>query len=230
LNFDCAWVPDPPFTAHVADEADAQHLLEDLRIADELEIRFRDRVAGYRLVETFGIVSRHGGSPGAPRRPADPEATRRCREGLLDSVAVSHSLTRTDLERLRPRLAQRGLDWPVTAPVAGLFLLALMRFGRWLRQRFAADEWGLCLAVSLVGAVLIPGLILGIGWLWAMGVEVVRVGNEHVGHRGRTASLLANFRVMFAMGVVATAVVGVATAARLRASTESAARPALGSE
>lgn len=230
LNFDCAWVPESPFTLNLRDEAHVRHLLDDLQTADELEIRYRDRLAGYRLAETFGIVSRHGKNPGAPRRQVDPEVMRRCRETLLEGVTASHAVTRTDIERLRPRLAHRGFDWPVTAPVVGLFLLTLSRFRRWLRQRFAADEWGLCLAVALIGAVVIPSLVLGVGWLWAMGVEIVRVGNEHMGHRARAASLLANFSIMFALGVTATAATGVANALRSRASKQPAAVAVAGSQ
>jgi hypothetical protein len=52
-------------------------------------------------------------------------------------------------------------------------------------------------------ALSIPILVLGIVWLWAMLVEIIRRGNEHVGYRERTESLRPNCLVMFEIGIAA---------------------------
>jgi hypothetical protein len=111
-----------------------------------------------------------------------------------------------DIEGMRPRLANRGLDLPVTVPIVLLLGLAARRFTRWLDHRFEADEWIAWMVASLIGSLIIPTVVVGVGMLWAMLVEVVRVGNEHVGYRAvrRTEGLRATLLVMFGVGIAAT--------------------------
>jgi hypothetical protein len=216
LNFDCKWVPDPAFAVDLRNEAHVQHLLDDIRVAEELDIRYGDRLAGYRLVETFGIVSRHGRDGALKNRNVEREAQHKCLATLFHTMASTHGVTMSDLEGMRPQLAGRGFDLPITLPVLLLLVFALTRFIRWMRNRFEADEWLAWLVASLVGSLFIPTIVLGIGWLWAMLVEIVRVGNEHVGYRERTESLLANFLVMFGIAIVATWIGSATSAIRKR--------------
>jgi hypothetical protein len=206
LNFDCTWVPDTAFQLDLRNEADVQHLLDDIRAAEELEIRYGDRMAGYRLVETFGIVSRHGRQGVLNNRNVSREASNECRRMLFDTIGSTHGVAVSDIEKARPRLSDRGFDLPVTVPVVLVLVFAITRFIRWMRNRFEADEWPVSLLVSLVGSLVIPTVVLGIGWLWAGLVEVVRIGNEHVGYRAlrRTESLSATFLVIFGVGMAAT--------------------------
>lgn len=203
LNFDCAWVPDATFAADMGNETHVAHLLDDVRAAEELDIRYRDRLAGYRLVDSFGIVSRHGRDPSMKAGDLDREAQRQCLSALFRKIASAHGVTVSDIDGLRPRLAHRGADLPVTLPLIALWMCALGPFLRRL-GRFDDDERLAWLIASLAGAVLIPTVVLGAGWPWAMFVEVVRLGNEHVGYRARTGSLLANYLVLFLVGVTIT--------------------------
>lgn len=114
LNFDCAWPADPLSQIDLQAEAQVQHLLDDIRTAEELAIRYGDRITGWRLVDTFGIVSRHGG---ATNREAGRLARDECVVSLFQTIASSHGLSVADIEHTRPRLAQRGIDLPVTIPV-----------------------------------------------------------------------------------------------------------------
>lgn len=218
LNFECEWVPDTTFAADLRDDAHVGHLLDDIRTAEELDIRYRDRLAGYRLVETFGIVSRHGRQKTAPAQDGTVPAPGACLATLFQDVASSHGLTVSDIKALRSRLADRGLDLPVTIPVTFLLVLSLTRFIRWARQRFESDEWLAWLVASLAGSLLIPVLVLTMGWLWAMLVEVVRVGNEHVSYRARMDSLQANFLVLLGLGIVSALAGSAASAFRRQAS------------
>ena len=113
---------------------------------------------------------------------------------------------------MRPLLSERGIDLPVTVPIVLLFVLALRRFTEWLRNRFEPDEWLGWSISAVIGSALISTVVLAIEADWALIVEIVRIGNEHLGHRGRTESLRANFLVMFGIGIVASWI-GVATAA-----------------
>lgn len=225
LNFDCKWVPDMPFSVDLNNDAHVNHLLDDIRAAEELDIRYRDRMGGYRLVETFGIVSRHGRDGALKNRQNDQQDRRKCLVSLFPIIASTHGVTISDIDVVRPRLLERGFDLPVTIPVVLLLVFALRRFIRWLRTRFEADEPLAWIFASLVGSLFIPIVVLGIGWLWAMLVEVVRLGNEHVGYRERTESLQANFLVLLVISIAGTWMASAVAAIRRRADAPSVSSP-----
>jgi hypothetical protein len=213
LNFACQWVADPPFRIDLGTEAHVQHLLDDVRVAEELGIRYGDRMAGWRLVETFGIVSRHGG---LKDRDTGRQAQQECTATLLHTVGSTHGVTASDIDAVRPRLQERGLDLPVTIPVALLLMGAVTRFTRWISRRFEADEWLAWIVATLLGSLLIPALVLAIGGAWAVVVEIARVGNEHLGHRARGESLRANFLVVLGIGTAAVWIGSAMSAIRTR--------------
>ena len=200
LNFDCEWVADSTFQLNLGTESHARHLLDDIRAAEELAIRHGDRIAGWRLVDTFGIVSRHGG---LKNRDAGRLAQQQCIARLFNTIGSTHGLTLSEIEGVRPRLVERGIDLPVTIPVGLLFAFALRRFTQWLRNRFEPDELLAWVIATVIGSVILTTVVLAIGVAWAVLVEIVRVGNEHLGHRARTESLRTNFLVMFGVGIAA---------------------------
>ena len=206
-------VPDPAFRADVHDESQLRHLLDDIATAEELAIRHGDHTAGWRLVDTFGIVSRHGG---IRNRDAGRAAREQCRVKLLSTIASAHAVTLPQIEEVRPRMEERGIDLPVTLPVIIMFAFALRGLLRWLRNRFASDEWAAWVVATLIGSVVITACVLAVGAAWAVAVEIVRVGNEHLGNRGRTESLRNNFLVLFALGVAASWAGSALAAARVR--------------
>jgi hypothetical protein len=203
LNFDCQWVPDPAFTVDLRNKAHVAHLLDDLRTAEELDIRYRDRLAGWRLVETFGIVSRHGRQGASRTREVVRQGQEKCLATLFQTIVSTHGVAVSDLEGMRPKLADRGFNLPVTIPIASLLIFALWRFMWWTRNRFEADEWIAWVLTSILGSLVIPAIVLGFGSLWAMLVEVVRLGNEHVGYRRPTWGG-AIFLVIYGLGVAGT--------------------------
>ena len=198
LNFDCSWVPDPPFRADVGDDSHLQHLLDDIRVAEELAIRHGDHTTGWRLVDTFGVVSRHGG---ARNRDAGRLAREQCTVKLFSTIGTTHGMSVPEIEALRPRLEERGLDLPVTIPVIIVFSFALRGFLRWLQGRFDADERAGWVIATIVGSIGITAVVLAMGVAWAVVVEIIRVGNEHLGHRARTEGLWSNFLVLFIVGM-----------------------------
>jgi hypothetical protein len=214
LNFDCQWVPDPALRVDLRNESHVQHLLEDIRVAEELGIRYGDRMAGWRLIETFGIVSRHGG---LKNRDVGRQSQQQCVATLFRAIASTHGVAVSEIEGVRPRLADRGFDLPVTIPVALLMVFALRRFTRWMRHRFETDEWTGWVVATLFGSCVIPIAVLAIGGAWAVAVEIVRLGNEHVGHRARADGLRANFLVVLGIGIAAVWIGSAITAIRKRA-------------
>jgi hypothetical protein len=89
LNFECAWVPDPALRVDVRDESHVRHLLEDIRAAEELAVRYGDQQAGWRLVETFGIVSRHGG---VKNGELGRQSRQQCVATLFSTIASAHGI------------------------------------------------------------------------------------------------------------------------------------------
>jgi hypothetical protein len=213
LNFDCRWVPDPAWRLDLRSEAQVQHLLDDIRVAEELAMRYGDRLGGARLVETFGIVSRHGG---VKNRDLGRQSRQRCAAELFGAIASTHGIAVADIERVRPRLEERGLDLPVTAPVALLLVFAVSRFLRWLRNRFEPDERAGWVVATLFASLLIPVAVVAVGGVWATAVEIVRLGNEHVGNRARIEGLRAHAIVSLAAGVAAVWIGSGVTAIRKR--------------
>jgi hypothetical protein len=213
LNFECTWVPDPPTRVDLQNSSQVSHLVDDLRTAEELAMRYGDRLAGWRQVEILSIVTRHGG---LKNRELGRRSRQQCVATLLPLIASTHGVTVADLERVRPRLADRGFDLPVTIPVVLLFAYVLARFIRWIGSRFGNDErmaWG---AATLFGSIVIPAVVLAMGGAWAGAVEIVRLGNEHIGQRARFEALLTNFLVMLGVGIVAVWIASATTAIRRR--------------
>lgn len=214
LNFDCAWPADSTSQIDLQAEAQVAHLLDDIRTAEELAVRYGDRIAGWRLVDTLGIVSRHGG---ATNRDAGRVARQQCTDTLFQTIASRHGLSVADIQRTRERLGERGIDLPVTIPVFLLLAFALTRFTRWLRRRFEADEWVGWIVATVMGSLVVPAVVVAIGGAWAVVLEVVRIGNEHVSFRARPESLRANLLVMFGVGVAASLIACAMAARRQRA-------------
>jgi len=70
------WPAEVPSGLDVRNLWDKQHLLEDIRIAEELDIRHRDSVLGRKVTSVFGIVVRMGGQD---HRQSRRSRTRMCR-------------------------------------------------------------------------------------------------------------------------------------------------------
>jgi hypothetical protein len=174
--------------------------MDDIRVADELAIRYGDRLAGWRLIETYGVVSRHGG---VKNRDAGHKARQECTANLVRSIGSTHAVTEADINRIRPRLQERGADLPITVPTLVLLVFAVRRFAGWLRSRFDASERLGWLIATLMGSLAVPLFAVVVGGAWAMVVEILRVGNEHMAHRARSESLRVNLFVILGVGIIA---------------------------
>jgi hypothetical protein len=213
LNFDCKWVPDPAMRVDLQTRSQVRHVVDDLRTAEELAMRYSDRLAGWRQVEILGIVTRHGG---LKDRELGRRSRQQCVATLLPLIASTHGVTVADLQRVQPLLADRGFDLPVTIPIVLGFAWALTRFTRWIGSRFGDDErmaWG---AATAFASIVIPAIVLAMGGAWAGAVEIVRLGNEHIGQRARFDGLRANFVIMLGLGITAVWIASVMTAIRRR--------------
>lgn len=213
LNFECKWVPDPAIRVDLRNGSDVQHLLGDIRVAEELGIRYGDRIAGYRLVEIVGIVSRHGG---VKDRGLGRRSRHQCVATLIEAIASTHGVAVSDIERVRPQLAERGFALPLTIPVGLVLVLAVRGFMRWIRTRFETDEWAGWLLATVFASLIIPAVVLAIGGAWTAVVEIARLGNEHVGERARVEGLRLHALAVLGVGMAAVWIGSGITAIRKR--------------
>jgi hypothetical protein len=166
-NADCVWPPDPSRPLDLHRTSDQRHLSDDALLAEDLAIRYGDAVRW---------------SPAGPFRGTGDYRQRElaCMETLFGVVAQTHGVSTTEV---REALAHRPWvpDLIVILSFAVFFgRIAHNTVGR-VRRRFDLDErraalWSLVamsLALSFAGVVLLE--------LWAVSVEMLRIGNDHMG-------------------------------------------------
>ena len=179
MNFDCRWPPDRTFAIDLQAPAHLDHLLDDIRVAEELEIRHGDAMGGRRPASFLGIVVRRG--IGAGRAPEEVRAA--CFGAMLDAIADTHSIPVGGVRNARSRLNDTGVDWPVSIPMLALFLWLSHRAIGWIERRFLIDEKAARALAIGCAALMISASTLLIGVLWSAAVTIVRVGNAHVSYR-----------------------------------------------
>ncbi len=124
----------------------------------------------------------------------------RCNDRLVAVVAEMHSVDVRDVARARARIPERGLDLPVTLPVAATFVFCVVFVLRRVERRFSDEP--LPITICLIAAsVILPGLFLWIGELWTSILQMVRVGRQHVGGRVQRLPWLQHQQQIFTLGV-----------------------------
>jgi hypothetical protein len=197
MNLVCEWPPDQAFPIDLENNDHAEHLRDDIQIAEELEIRYGDEVGGARPVSVLGVMVRRGS--GASRRP--PTARDECRNTLFAIIARTHGLNLDEVLVARGRLGHRGADLAVNIPNAIIYAFLATRVIRRVRQRFEPNErWLFRISIVLV-SVVVSVLFLLVGQLLAGVVEIVRVGNEHLSYRAARISWSQHPLEVFVLGV-----------------------------
>lgn len=139
----------------------ASTLLDDLRLAEDLAIRFADG-QGYR---------------------AGWRVTREsCEAALFGQLAAMRNIRPEDISAARAQLNHRGFDWVVNLPMAGVSLLSAFLFTRGLRRRFDGQALPIMIATA-AGSLALAVAVVAIGQVWAAGIEAVRLGNGHLSYR-----------------------------------------------
>lgn len=173
-NADCEWPSEPPAALDLQDRRDGRHLVADAEIAEELAIRYNDR--WHKGVEP-------------------------CEAKLFEAIARAHSVTTADVARARERIADKGVDFPVNAPMMVFFLLAAFTATGWVRRRFPGEFWPATIALLFASVVLSAASVL-LGELWSSTVLMIRMGNHHVGGRALRLPWQNNRQEIFAVGLM----------------------------
>ena len=124
MNDECRWPSEPAFVIDLQDAAHRRHLLNDVRVAEELGVRFHDT-----------YLNRGRGRPDWPLTRDD------CDAALFESIGRNHHVTMDEIRHGRTQLSQR---WdPFTyVPLGALYCVGAFGLSRWIRRRFANDEMG----------------------------------------------------------------------------------------
>ena len=163
-NADCRWIaettPLPP-----GDRARRAHLLEDVRVAKDLGIRFADASAG-----RFSS-------------PAWLHAQRWCTERSLTEIERVHRVSRPELETVG-RARELWVDLlAVLLPVTVLFAVAGRAVAASVVGAYDREDRGVAAVVLAVLAPLAAGLAVGAAQVWGVLVEQLRVRNDHISYR-----------------------------------------------
>lgn len=150
----CEWVAPNPSVS----------LLDDIKRAEDIAIRHVDAKA-------YGV--------GVVRR----ESRERCEAQLIARIADARHIGVDAVQQARLQLDRRGFDWLVNLPMAVFTLATAFLMTRAVRTRFPDDRLPRVVAIVLLSAGL-AALVIGVGQMWAFAVEAVRIGNDHLGHRG----------------------------------------------
>jgi hypothetical protein len=138
-------------------------LIEDVRIAEELAMRYADA--------RYDSKASHG------RLRSECEAT------LFSLVGQNHAVDLAAVEAARRQLDAQVWDLPVQLPLAAMFIISAVILVGKIRRRFPPDE-----AVPAVLATVFVSLVFAVvfqvlGHLWDGLIEMTRLGTAHLSYR-----------------------------------------------
>jgi hypothetical protein len=184
MNDHCEWPHEQSFVLDLQDPGHRRHLIDDVRVAEELGVRFHD---------TY-LNRGHG-------RPEWPQTRDGCDAKLFEVIARTHHVADADVRHARARLAQQW-DPAMYFPLAALYVTGAFTMARWIRKRFACDEKVASLVAALFASVVLSGSVLALGHLWGGAVEMLRLGNTHMTYRADRLGWHGYASVLFVAGVV----------------------------
>jgi len=167
MNEDCQWPAESRVVLDLKRLADRRHLLNDVRVAEELGMRYSDS----RLRRNLPI-------------PGGPQTRDECDAKMFDAIVAHHRVTREDIQSARHQLANVRWDSAVHLPLVVLYVAAAFLLARRIRDRFAQDERIAAAIASVFVSFAVAGFMLVAAWLWGAAIEMLRVGNQHMSYRG----------------------------------------------
>jgi hypothetical protein len=190
FNKNCEWTGDTAVQLDLRNPRDAQHLVDDAQLAEELRVRYAD--FQHKAVGSEG----HGGLLDGGR------VARACQAKLDRLIADTHGVTTEDIDRARQHRDQT-FDVGVILSFALVYVFGAMIMSRLLSRRLVyADRWFRASAAALA-SVGISSAGIQFFSLWATTAEMIRVGNDHIGG-SRAARMPWNehFGALFAGGML----------------------------
>ncbi len=204
-NAECHWIGDTAMLAPPGDPARRAHLLEDVRVAEDLGVRHADAVEGRR-------------NTGAYR-----SARARCTEASLQSIMRQHGVSRAEVTALAGARELWVDLLAVFLPMAIVFATASRAAVKHLLDGYAAQShtgagWRAA-SILVLAAPAAAALALAATQAWGTMVEIVRLGNEHIGPRAAPLPASRHGWLVWAGATALFAVVAAVTLRQTRSAT-----------
>ena len=165
INNACRWTDDAATLAPPADPSRRKHLIEDVRIANDLGIRYADATAG-RM-----------------NTPAWHEAQTECTGRSMAEIMRRHCASWVEIVAVAGA-RELWIDMlAVFLPITLLFLAASHRVVSGIAAGYAREDRYVAAAVLAGIAPLAAGVAVGATQIWGVVVEQLRVRNEHISFR-----------------------------------------------
>lgn len=165
INAACRWTSDTATLPPDATSARRAHLLEDVRVAKDLGIRYADASAG-RM-----------------NTPAWRQAVTSCTERSFATISRLHGVSRAEITAAG---GDREL-WidllAVFLPMAVLFVAASRAVATRVAVEYDPDDRGIAAVVLATIAPLAAALAVALTQIWGTMVEQLRLRNGHVSYR-----------------------------------------------
>jgi len=168
MNSTCAWPADG------TPSSETRHLVADVRIAEELAIRYAD--AAGKL---------------------DPEWRNRldsCTDRLFATISATHRVPVEAVTSARGRLSEPRFDPVALLPMVALFVAAAWTIGGWLANRFSGDEPSVRVVASSIVSLATGGVVAMLGSLGAAIVWMIQMGSTHGSYRALRPTWMGRIR------------------------------------
>lgn len=185
MNNDCRWPAEQPPLLDLNDRAHASHLRTDVKVAEELGVRYDDtRLAGGAVLQ------------------GQPKTRDECDAKLFREIAALHSIDVQAVLDERELLSSQRPEAVVYLPLVLLYTgIAFAAAGR-LSTRFDwSDEKLPLLAVGTLVSMCVGAALVGSGHLWGGLVEMARMGNMHMTYRAHRLGWKEFGPLVFMLGV-----------------------------
>jgi hypothetical protein len=196
----CQWPDEAATRLDVTNAAHQRHLNDDVRVAEELAVRYADVTRGHRSGRYQGADEY--------RRTRD-----RCFAALSQQIADRHGVRPSQVADAVGQRDER-LDAAVLVLFAALYGLAANSVVRRLFARFppAEEPWPALTGIAAAAVVLSAAAVM-IGGLGAAIVEMIHLGATHLSYRASRIPWGRHWPLLFAGGIV---LLGVIAAIRWR--------------
>jgi hypothetical protein len=191
INAACRWTDDATLLPPPGDRARRAHLIEDVRVAQDLGVRYGDAIAG--RIDT----------------PANREGQARCTALSIAEIMRRHGVSRAEIAAVT---GARELWVDLVAvflPVFAPLLLVANRSGRRLAVSHGAGERGPALVVLAIWIPMAGAIALGLCQTWGMMVEESRSRSDHVSFRAFQLPASRHPWIVFSVAATLFAVVAV---------------------
>lgn len=179
MNDTCDW---PTGATNLSKPPDLADLVEEVRVAEELAMRYAD--ARY------------------DSRAAHGRYRSECEARLFGTIARNHAVTLETVANAREELAKNAWDPTVHLPLAAFYVTAAIFLARAVRRRFPPDEKPAAILAAVLGGMALGLVLMVFGHLWDGAVEMIRVGDMHMSYRVERLGWRERGNLVFATSVL----------------------------